>query len=175
VKPTPRSERDTVEALIVSDVQALSAESDELSRVFCARHDLGANDFRALLHVMVAEHDGDLLTQSELGHRVGVSGAAITYLVERMVQSGHLSREPHPADRRKVLLRYADHGSAVARSFFTPLAQHTETALGDFSAAELTTAHRVLTALIASMRAFHAELREPETESGGARASADPG
>lgn len=160
LKHTPPSERDAVEAMIVSDVQALSAESDELGRVFCARHDLGPNDFRALLHVMVAERDGGPLTQSQLGQRIGVSGAAITYLVERMVESGHLRREPHPDDRRKVLLRYADHGSAVAASFFTPLAEHTETSLDEFSTADLTTAHRVLTALIGSMRIFHAELRE---------------
>lgn len=160
MKRTTPSERAAVGAQIVSDVQALSAESDELGRVFCARHDLTINDFRALLHVMVAERDGDPLTQSQLGRRISVSGAAITYLVERMVESGHLRREPHPADRRKVLLHYADHGSAVAHSFFTPLGEHTETALNDFSTAELTTAHRVLTALVDSMRTFHAELRE---------------
>lgn len=160
---TAASTRDAVEASIVSDVQALSAESDELSRVFCAHNDLSTNDFRALLHVMVSEGDGAPLTQSQLGQRIGVSGAAITYLVDRMVQSGHLTREPHPSDRRKVLLRYADHGSAVARSFFTPLAKHTSTSLEDFSAAELTTAHRVLTALVGSMRAFNDELRERRT------------
>lgn len=156
----PPSARDAVEALIVSDVQALSAESDEVSRVFCAQNDLSTNDFRALLHVMVSERDGGPLTQSQLGQRIGVSGAAITYLVDRMVQSGHLNREPHPSDRRKTLLRYADHGSAVARSFFTPLAKHTATSLEGFSATELSTAHRVLTALVESMRDFNAELRE---------------
>lgn len=154
------AKRDAAEALIVSDVQALSAESDELSRVFCARHDLSANDFRALLHVMVSERDGEPLTQSQLGQRIGVSGAAITYLVDRMVQSGHLNREPHPSDRRKVLLRYADHADAVARSFFTPLGQHTAQSLEEFSATELQTAHRVLTAVIGSMRAFNVELQE---------------
>ncbi len=157
---TPPSKRDAVEALIVSDVQALSAESDELSRIFCARNNLTDNDFRALLHVMVADGDGDPLTQSQLGQRVGVSGAAITYLVDRMVQSGHLTRESHPSDRRKVLVRYADHGSEVARSFFTPLGEHTTASLEKFSATELATAHRVLTAVIGSMRAFVAELRE---------------
>lgn len=158
-RPSPPG-RDAVEALLVSDVQALSAESDELGRVFCARHGLSANDFRALLHVMVAEGDGAPLTQSQLGQRVGVSGAAITYLVDRMVESGHLTRAAHPSDRRKVLLRYADHGSAVARQFFTPLGRHAETAMDEFTAAELTIAHRVLTALIGSMRAFNDELRE---------------
>jgi DNA-binding MarR family transcriptional regulator len=159
LKRASPDERGAVEALIVSDVQALSAESDDLGREFSARNDLGLNDFRALLHVMVAEADGSPLTQSELGRRIGVSGAAITYLVDRMVASGHLEREAHESDRRKVLLRYADHGSEVARSFFTPLAEHTQTALDEFSATELGTAHRVLTALIGSVRAFNADLR----------------
>ena len=157
---TPPSKRAAAEALIVSDVQALSAESDELSRIFCARNNLKDNDFRALLHVVVADGDGDPLTQSQLGQRVGVSGAAITYLVDRMVQSGHLTRESHPSDRRKVLVRYADHGSEVARSFFTPLGEHTTASLEEFSASELATAHRVMTAVLGSMRAFNAELRE---------------
>jgi MarR family transcriptional regulator, organic hydroperoxide resistance regulator len=151
--------RHAAQAAIVADVQAVSAESDELSRAFCAQHALGVNDFRALLHVMVAEQADAPLTQSELGGRIGVSGAAITYLVDRMVQSGHLTREAHPADRRKTLLRYAEHGSAVARSFFTPLGEHTAAALGDFSTADLTTAHRVLGAVVDAMRVFNDELR----------------
>jgi len=150
--------RDVVEAQIVADVQALSAASDDLSRVFRDRNDLTDNDFRALLHVMVSERDGEPLTQSQLGRRIGVSGAAITYLVDRMVQSGHLTREQHPSDRRKVLLRYADHPNAVARAFFTPLGQHTAASLAQFSATELATAHRVLEALVGSMREFGAEL-----------------
>jgi DNA-binding MarR family transcriptional regulator len=160
VTGTTPSERGAVEALIVSDVQALSAESDDLGREFSARHDLGVNDFRALLHVMVAEAGGAPLTQSELGRRIGVSGAAITYLVDRMVASGHLEREAHASDRRKVLLRYAEQGTEVARSFFTPLANHTEAALSEFSPSDLTTAHQVLLALIEAMRVFRTELRE---------------
>lgn len=155
-RPSPA--HDAAEALIVSDVRALSAESDELGRVFSSRQNLGDNDFRALLQVMVADDDGYPLTQSQLGQRIGVSGAAITYLVNRMVESGHLVRSPHPSDRRKVQLRHADHGTAVALSFFTPLGSHVQTALADFTAAELATAHRVLDAVIGSMRAFNAEL-----------------
>ena len=147
--------------LIVSDVQALSAESDQLGRTFSAQHDLSVNDFHALLHVMVAEAQGAPLTQRELSDRVDVSGAAVTYLVDRMVKSGHLRREPHSSDRRKVVLRYADHGSDVARAFFTPLSEHTETALQDFTVADLETAHHVMAAVIEAMRRFRTGLREP--------------
>lgn len=151
-------DRTALEALIAADVRALSAESDQIGRVFAGLHDVAANDFRALLHIMVAETAGSPLTAGELRARMGVSGAAITYLVERMIDSGHIRRDFDPDDRRKVLLRYADHGMTVARAFFTPLAGHTHDAMAGLPDDDLVAAHRTFTALIDAMRAFRAEL-----------------
>ncbi|MBI3690307.1 MAG: MarR family transcriptional regulator, partial [Mycolicibacterium aromaticivorans] len=75
------SGRPALEAAVVADVQALSAESDQIGRAFAGIHQLSANDFRALVHVMVAENAGTPLTAGELRTRMGLSGAAITYLV----------------------------------------------------------------------------------------------
>lgn len=74
--------------------------------------------------------------------------AAITYLVERMIESGHLRRESDPADRRKVILRYAGHGREVAGAFFAPLATHRHAAMAYLSDSNLIAAHRVFIALI---------------------------
>lgn len=145
---------------IVADVQALSAESDRLGRTFSTRHKLGFNDFHALLHVMVADAAGTPLTQRELGDRIDVSGPAVTYLVDRMVDTGHFRREPHPTDRRKVVLRFADHGGDVARAFFAPLGDHTERALEGFTVDELSTAHAVMAAVIEAMQRFRAGLSQ---------------
>ena len=78
---------------------------------------------------MVAENAGTPLTAGELRKRMGMSGAAITYLVERMIASGHFLRDSDPTDRRKVILRVADDGIDVARGFFTPLAEHNRRAM----------------------------------------------
>ena len=123
--------------MIAADVRAMNAESDQIGRHFAGRHDVAANDFRALLHIMVAETAGTPLTAGELRKRMGMSGAAITYLVERMIASDHLRRESDPTDRRKVILRVADHGMDVARGFFTPLAEQTRLALAGLSDADL--------------------------------------
>jgi DNA-binding MarR family transcriptional regulator len=119
------------------------------------------SDFRGLLHILVAESAGTPLTSGELRHKMGVSGAAITYLVERMIESGHLRRESDAADRRKVILRYADHGREVASAFFAPLATHTHAAITDLPDADLAAANRVFTALIDAMRRFQGELKAP--------------
>lgn len=152
------SDRAALEEQIAADVRALSAESDQIGRAFAARHDVTANDFRALLHVMVAETAGAPLTAGELSRQLGTSAAAITYLVERMIASGHLQREAHPADRRKVVLRVADHGMAVAREFFTPLAEHSVRALAALPDEDLTAAHRAFSAMVDAMAAFRHDL-----------------
>jgi DNA-binding MarR family transcriptional regulator len=154
----PKAARTALESVIAADVRAMTAESDQIGRHFAGRHEVAANDFRALLYIMVAETSGAPLTAGELRHRMGVSGAAITYLVERMIASGHVRRESDPADRRKVLLRVADHGLDVARGFFTPLSAHTRRALADISDEDLAAAHRTFIAVIDAMRAFRDEL-----------------
>ncbi|GFG76655.1 MarR family winged helix-turn-helix transcriptional regulator [Mycobacterium botniense] len=156
-------ERAQLEALIAADVRALTGESDQIGRRFAAIHHVNPTDFRALLHVLVAETSGAPLAAGELRQKMGVSGAAITYLVERMIESGHLRRESDPADRRKVILRYADHGRRVAGAFFAPLAEHMHTQMADLPDADLAAAHRVLTALIEAMRRFQNELKAGES------------
>ncbi|MEN4449388.1 MarR family winged helix-turn-helix transcriptional regulator [Mycobacterium sp. SM3041] len=155
--PKPPLDRAELEAQIAADVRALTAESDQIGRVFATENDLGANDFRALLHVMVAESAGTPLTAGELRKLMGTSGAAITYLVERMINSGHLRRDADPADRRKVILRNDAKGLDVGREFFSPLAQLNTRALADLPDADLEAAHRVFVALTGAMRAFRAE------------------
>jgi DNA-binding MarR family transcriptional regulator len=153
-----QADRGALEAVIAADVRALTAESDQIGHSFAGLHALTASDFRALLHVIVAENDGVPLTAGELRKRMGTSAAAITYLVERMIASGHLLRDSDPQDRRKVMLRVADHGMDVARGFFAPLAEHTHDALADLPDGDLAAAHRVFVALIEAMSTFRAEL-----------------
>ncbi|OBJ49675.1 MarR family winged helix-turn-helix transcriptional regulator [Mycobacterium sp. 1423905.2] len=153
------SSRDALESLIAADLRELSTESDQIGRLFAMSHDLRPSDFRALLHILVAETAGRPMTSGDLSQRMGMSSAAITYLVDRMIDSGHIRRETHPDDRRKVVLRYSEPGLATARSFFQPLNTHTHTALTQLPDGDLAAAHRVFSGLIQAMRGFRAELR----------------
>ena len=152
-------ERMRLEALIAADARALTGESDQIGRVFATAHQLHPSDFRALLHILVAESAGTPLTSGELRYKMGMSGAAITYLVERMIKSGHVRRDSDPDDRRKVILRHANHERDIAGAFFATLAAHTHAAMADLPETELAAGHRVLAALIDAMRQFQKELR----------------
>lgn len=70
-------------------------------------------DLRSLRHVIrVVEEvergespsDSPGVTPRRLADHLGISTAAVTVLVDRLVGSDHLERRPHPRDRRSVLL-----------------------------------------------------------------------
>jgi DNA-binding MarR family transcriptional regulator len=137
-----------------ADMRAVTAQSDRVGRYFARQHDVSGNDFHALLHVMVAETAGTPLTMAQLRQRMDVSPAAITYLVDRMIDAGHIRRDSDPADRRKALLRYESSGMDLAQGFFTPLGVHLRAELAELSDADLMAAHRVFSAMIAAMSTF---------------------
>ncbi|CPR12702.1 MarR family transcriptional regulator [Mycobacterium bohemicum DSM 44277] len=141
-----------------ADMRAITAQSDRIGRHFARQNDVSGSDFHALLHIMVAETAGEPLTLARLRQRMDVSPAAITYLVDRMIEAGHIRREPDPDDRRKTLLRYEKPGMALARSFFNPLGAEVRSALADIPDRDLDAAHRVFQALIEAMATFESRL-----------------
>jgi DNA-binding MarR family transcriptional regulator len=154
---SPPSRAD-LEKLMSADMRAVTAQSDRLGRYFARQNDVSGNDFHALLHVMVAETAGTPLTMAQLRQRMDVSPAAITYLVDRMIDAGHLRRESDPADRRKALLRYENSGMELAHAFFAPLGVHVRSALAELPDNDLMAAHRVFSALIDAMSTFEGEV-----------------
>jgi DNA-binding MarR family transcriptional regulator len=133
--------RATLESQISADLRVLTAESEQIGRFFA-----------------VAETSGHPITSGELRQRMGLSGAAITYLVDRMMAAGHITRESDPGDRRKVMLRYSASGLDTARAFFAPLGMHSRAAMAGLPDADLAAALRVFAALIEAMRRYQDEL-----------------
>jgi DNA-binding MarR family transcriptional regulator len=152
--------RPELEKLMSADMRALTAQSDRIGRYFARRNSVSGNDFHALLHIMVAETAGRPLTLAQLRERMDVSPAAITYLVDRMIDAGHIRREADPDDRRKSLLRYELSGMALAHDFFGPLGVHLRRALSDLDDQVLHAAHRVFMAMVDAMSVFETELLE---------------
>jgi len=153
--------RASAEAQLSADLRALTLAGEQLSQAFARANQLRPTDLRALMYIITAESEGKPVTAGQLGSLLGLSSAAITYLVERMIASEHIQRQTDSADRRKVILRYAEHGMEVAGSFFGPLGTRTRDSLADHSAEDLHAAHRVLETAIAAMREHYAEITEP--------------
>ncbi len=158
------AERIELERRVGLDLRELTSETDWISRAYAEQNHLSANEFRALLFVIIAEEGGIRLTAGDLRKKMGLSGAAITYLVERMTATGHLRRESDPSDRRKVILRYGEQGIGIARTFFSAVAAHSNRAMVEVTDADLRAAHRTFTAMVAAMKAFRADMPDPKPQ-----------
>ncbi|WP_347109468.1 MarR family transcriptional regulator [Paenarthrobacter sp. S56] len=86
----------------LSDFQRALAEWRRRSR---SRSGVGDSDFLALQLLLDAEARGRAIGPKDLKERLGITSAATTMLVDRLVGSGHVRREQHPTDRRALILR----------------------------------------------------------------------
>ncbi|MFJ4026624.1 MarR family winged helix-turn-helix transcriptional regulator [Paenarthrobacter sp. NPDC089989] len=66
---------------------------------------MGETDLLALRYLLENERAGRDVGPKELGARLGITSASMTTLVDRLVRSGYVVREPHPTDRRALVLR----------------------------------------------------------------------
>lgn len=154
------AERVRLERELGGLLRELSSVSSQLGHEFAGRHELRETDMRALMMIYMADVEGSPLSTSQLAQALGLTSAGGTYLVERLVASGHVLREAHPTDRRKILLRYADAGLAVAQDFFGPLFQANHRALAQHDDDALRTALAVFRDVVKSMQGYRDTLRE---------------
>jgi DNA-binding MarR family transcriptional regulator len=77
------------------------------------KHGLNATDVRFVFFLDAS--DGSGVTPKQAGEYLELSTGAMTSLVDRMVDRGHLERRPNPDDRRSVLLHLTPSGESVAQ------------------------------------------------------------
>lgn len=65
---------------------------------------MGETDILALRYLLRAEVSGRAVVPKDLSQFLGITSASTTSLIDRLVASGHVRREPHPTDRRSVVV-----------------------------------------------------------------------
>ncbi len=120
-------------------MQRASAEaSQELAR----RLGIGPTDAAAMNHLFAA---AEPLGPVELGHLLGIRSASATALVDRLEQSGHLRRQAHPADRRRVALVPSEESAQQTMAAMASLLDDLEAVSARLSATEAVVVVRFLT------------------------------
>ena len=97
--------------------------------------DVNPTDLQAMEHLI----SSGPLSPTELARRLGISTAAVTAVVDRLVAVDHVSRAKHPTDRRGVLVVPAPNSVAKAMSTLMPMIMGIDQVLDDFSATEQAT------------------------------------
>jgi len=162
--PAGHGARTTDRDRLVEDVEAqlrrVTVESQRLGHEFASRHGLHPTDFQALVYVMDAEGAGSPLTPGELSSRLQLTSGATTAVIARLERHGHLRRDRDDADRRKVHLRWAADGMAVAMDFFGRLLPLREAVMGPMSTGELAVVRTFLAAMADGFSAHRTALQQ---------------
>lgn len=82
--------------------RALSEASNRYMR-------LNESDMRAIRMIIRAQRQQRIVTPKDIAHEVGISSASTTKLIDRLVAAGHLTRAPHPTDRRTTCIEVTPH------------------------------------------------------------------
>ncbi|SDK89805.1 DNA-binding transcriptional regulator, MarR family [Glycomyces sambucus] len=87
-------------------------------------------------HLLWLVHQDGPATQRHLAEALGVSARNVTGLVDAMVETGFVTREPHPTDRRATLVTLTGRGADTARSLERGQGEFAALLFGDLSEAE---------------------------------------
>ena len=87
-------------------VRRLDLMMSQMHLAMSERLGLSAAELLALAHLSL---DGQL-GPTELTHRLHVTTGAMTAMLDRLADRGYIVREPHPSDRRRIVVRLSDEG-----------------------------------------------------------------
>ena len=76
---------------------------------------LNETDMKALRYLIAAHNQQRLVTPGMLSAHLGISTASTTKLLDRLERGGHVTRAPHPTDRRALTVAVTDETRADAR------------------------------------------------------------
>ncbi|MEO6828012.1 MAG: MarR family transcriptional regulator [Microbacteriaceae bacterium] len=70
---------------------------------------LNETDMRALRFLVAAQNQGIIATPGALAEHLNISTASTTKLLDRLSAGGHITRSPHPTDRRSLSIVITEH------------------------------------------------------------------
>ncbi len=90
---------------VVTALDDLARAETTVDRAILHTLGIGPNDAKVLRHLIDLEATGEPATPRSLADLLGISSAATTALIDRLADAGWVAREPHPQDRRSIIVR----------------------------------------------------------------------
>ncbi|MDT8915159.1 MarR family winged helix-turn-helix transcriptional regulator [Amycolatopsis sp. PS_44_ISF1] len=96
----------------------LLAEAGPAQQGMAARLGIGKTDAQALQHLASA---GRPIGTVELAHLLGIRSASAASLVDRLEAAGHVRRQAHTSDRRRVTLTVSETAQGAVHAALRPM------------------------------------------------------
>jgi DNA-binding MarR family transcriptional regulator len=107
----------------------------ELEKQLGRRLGVNLTDLTAMEHLI----SSGPLSPTAIADRLGVSTAATTGAIDRLVKAGHVSRQPHSSDRRRLLIVPRPESVRRAMASLMPMILETNALLDDYTDEERAT------------------------------------
>ncbi|ROQ30917.1 DNA-binding MarR family transcriptional regulator [Frondihabitans sp. PhB188] len=112
---------------------------------------LGPTDLAALQHINTRNDENAPIRAADVSALLGITSAATTFLVSRLLKAGHLSREPDPTDKRAHTLHLSAETKAILDTATEPTRDELGAILGALSRRETIRANTLLTDITAAV------------------------
>ena len=104
---------------VLEALRAYRAAENGMRRRARSEMGIGETDLLALRHLLEAARAGRTVSPRDLAARLGISSASTTTLLDRLTKSGHVRREPHPTDRRALIVTATEGADREVRATLT--------------------------------------------------------
>jgi DNA-binding MarR family transcriptional regulator len=105
-------------ALLVA-LRRYGLENDRFDLAVARAHDVSMTEMKAIDHIQA---EGEL-TPRELGERLSLTSGAVTAVIDRLERHGWVARNPHPKDRRSVVVRMTEQSIEAGARIYLPYSE----------------------------------------------------
>jgi len=106
-------------------------------------------DFQAMQHLLQVGP----MTPSALAELLHLTTAAVTSVIDRLVQAGHVRRSPHPSDRRRIVVQPTEESVKEAMGQLMPMILTTDSLVRHMDEHEQSAVTAYLEGVVLSMEA----------------------
>jgi DNA-binding MarR family transcriptional regulator len=128
-------------------IMDLTDVSGLLPHAISRRMGLGESELHSLRHLLAGP-----LGPNDLARTLGVTSAASSGIVDRLESRGHVSRHPHPTDKRRTVVAISDSGRAEVMAELRPMFEGLVTADARLSDEDRQVVDAYLRDIIAAVR-----------------------
>ncbi|MEV4178073.1 MarR family transcriptional regulator [Nonomuraea sp. NPDC049709] len=148
------SKQNLIDALTRA-VQELQDATDVIDELAARRLGINRTDLRCLSRLSARGP----LTATELAAAAGLTGGAMTTVIDRLERAGLARRHRDEADRRRVLVHLTERAERLSEEIWGPVLADARTELDRFTPAELTLIERFLSVALEHQQRHAGRLR----------------
>lgn len=104
----PQTEHEHAVMRVLVSIRAMSDAMERMHSGMKGDMEMNASDLAALRLLIMREQQGRPVSPRDIAEHLRISTASTTKLLDRLVQSGHVERRPHPSDRRARIVVLTD-------------------------------------------------------------------